>query len=87
MLKTITNDIYLVNMLIKKRGNIMKLREYLHSNRIKINGFAELANITPVTLQRIMRGCDCKISIAHRIVEASKGNVRFIDLIPIKKAD
>jgi len=58
----------------------MNLREYLFRKRIKQNEFAKDSGVSLPTISRVLRGEDLKMSIAKRIVDASKGQISYEDI-------
>lgn len=60
----------------------MKLKDYLDTYGIKNNVFADRIGIGYVTFYAILKGKDMRLSLAAKIVKATKGEVSFEDLIP-----
>lgn len=63
----------------------MKIKEFLNKNKISIEAFSRKCELDSVTLRRIIMGRDFKMSSAAKIVEATKNQITFEDLIPLKK--
>lgn len=59
----------------------MKLREYFDRYGIMITRFAKIANVPVQTIYHVMWGEDIRLSSAIRIVEATKGQVDYKDLV------
>ena len=59
----------------------MKLREYLEKNCIQQNAFCEKHGIPVQTLIRAKNGGEIRLTTAHKIVEATGGEVDYKDLV------
>ena len=60
----------------------MNLREYLFKKKIKHEDFAKKVGINRSTLHRIMSGIsDPSLSLATKIVKATKGQVSYEEIV------
>ncbi len=65
--------------------SLMKLEDYLHSKKIKNKEFIKQVGISHQTFYRIINGHDINLSTAKLIVDATKGQVSYEDLIKLEK--
>lgn len=60
-----------------KNSQKMNLNEFLTSQCIKQSAFAKKADICEVTILKVKRGYDFRISTAKKIVHASEGKISY----------
>jgi plasmid maintenance system antidote protein VapI len=63
----------------------MKLEDWLKKNDRSNAWFAKQIKVTPNTIGNLIRGTDTSLSIALRIEDTTKGEVKCRDLLKTKK--
>jgi len=63
----------------------MKIDDYLYFNKIGKKEFAKSIGISYATFYRILKGHETTLSTAKLIVDATKGQVSYEDLIKLEK--
>lgn len=59
----------------------MKFKDYLKHNCVNQSAFSKKYHLPNQTLSRVVKGCSVSLITAARIVDATKGEVSYEDLL------
>lgn len=70
---------------LEKKRKTSRLFEYAWRHGLTIRSLSRLMGMNYASLNRIANGYDCLLSSAYQIVEFSKGEITYKDLLPTKE--